>query len=191
MVANRAEYMIAHFAVMRRCAPRSCRSTRRAQEHDTGHILQRLRRRCWPSSTRTNRALIDGLRGERPALRDVLVVAGEEPGGLSRLRAAKAGRSTSPRRDCRPEDITHIYYTSGTTGAGEGLHARPQAGGCACVDIELRLNPKAAGDRMLSCLPFHYADPAVMLACTVSQRRHAGGDAPLQRLAVLGRRPRT
>ncbi len=164
MVGNRAEFMIAHLAV---CAVRatlvSINPT--AREHDTGHIL-RDSQAVAAIVDEENRALVDGLRGECPGLRDVLVVTGDEPGGLSAYEG-EGGPLDLRDTTCEPEDITHIYYTSGTTGLAKGCML-DHTWWLRCVDIELRLNPKATGDRMLSCLPFYYADPAVMLACTVS-----------------------
>ncbi|MEO8687242.1 MAG: AMP-binding protein [Solirubrobacteraceae bacterium] len=179
MVANRAEFMIAHLGV---CAVRatlvSINPT--AKEHDTGHIL-RDSQAVLAIVDEENRALVEGLQTDCPALRGVVVVAGDEPRGLS---AYEGDRGPLDLRDanCEPEDITHIYYTSGTTGLAKGCML-DHTWWLRCVDIELRLNPKGAGDRMLSCLPFYYADPAVMLACTI----YSGGTLVVMRRFSVSR----
>jgi crotonobetaine/carnitine-CoA ligase len=163
MLDNRAEYMIAHLAA---CAVRatlvSINPT--AREHDTGHIL-RDSTAVLAIVDEENRELIEGLCPECPALREVVVTADSEPTGLAAYTGAD-GPLALAEAESDPSDITHIYYTSGTTGLAKGCML-DHTWWLRCVDIELRLNPKGADDRMLSCLPFYYADPAVMLACTV------------------------
>jgi crotonobetaine/carnitine-CoA ligase len=178
MLGNRAEFMIAHLAV---CAVRatlvSINPT--AREHDTGHIL-RDSQAVLAIVGEEARELVEGLRGECPALREIVTVSGEEPGGLGDY----VGEAALDLREagCEPEDITHIYYTSGTTGLAKGCML-DHSWWLRCVDIELRLNPKAPGDRMLSCLPFYYADPAVMLACTI----YSGGTLVVMRRFSVSR----
>ena len=78
-----------------------------------------------------------------------------------------------------------VYYTSGTTGAPKGcmLH---HGWWLRVVDIDLRLN-RRGWRPPLCCLPFYYADPAIYADVRAADRRHAGRDAPLQRVALLGR----
>ena len=177
MVGNRAEYMIAHLAV---CAVRATLASINpaAREHDTRHVLADSEAVLAIVDTE-NRELVEGLRAEAPALREVVVVEGDEPRGLSAY-AGREGPHDFSAADCRPDDITHIYYTSGTTGLAKGC-MHDHTWWLRCVDVELRLNPKQPDDRMLSCLSFHYADPAVMLACTI---RSGGTLVVMRRFSV-------
>lgn len=164
MLDNRAEFMIAHLAA---CAVRatlvSINPT--AKEHDTGHAL-RDSGAVLAVVGEENRELVEGLRESCPALREILVVGDGEPRGLAAYESDDGPLDLADAA-CEPEDITHIYYTSGTTGLAKGCML-DHVWWLRCVDIELRLNPKGADDRTLSCLPFYYADPAVMLACSIA-----------------------
>lgn len=180
MLDNRAEFMIAHLAT---CAVRatlvSINPT--AKEHDAGHAL-RDSGAVLAVVGEPNRGLIEGLRDGCPALREIVVVADRgEPNGLA-LYQGHDGPVDLAAAPCEPEDITHIYYTSGTTGLAKGCML-DHTWWLRCADIELRLNPKGDGDRMLSCLPFYYADPAVMLACAV----HSGGTLVVMRRFSVSR----
>jgi carnitine-CoA ligase len=179
MLDNRAEYMIAHLAV---CAVRATLVSINpvARDDDTRHILTDSGA-VLAIADGERAELIERLRPDAPALRELVVVDGEEPYGL----AGHAGADGPLRFDdlaCRPDDITHIYYTSGTTGLAKGC-MHDHTWWLRCADIELRLNPKQPGDRMLSCLSFHYADPAVMLACTM----HSGGTLVVMRRFSVSR----
>ena len=179
MVGNRAEYMIAHLAV---CAVRatlvSINPT--AKEHDTKHILSDSAA-VLAIVDPENRALVEGLRGDCPMLAEVVSLDEEEPRGLTAYES-EHGPLDLHEAACEPDDITHIYYTSGTTGLAKGCML-DHRWWLRCVDLELRLNPKGPGDRMLSCLPFYYADPAVMLACTI----HSGGTLVVMRRFSVSR----
>ena len=179
MVGNRAEYMIAHLAV---CAVRatlvSINPT--AKEHDTKHILSDSAA-VLAIVDPENRALVEGLRGDCPRLGEVLSLDEEEPRGLTAYES-EHGPLDLTEAACEPDDVTHIYYTSGTTGLAKGCML-DHRWWLRCVDLELRLNPKGSGDRMLSCLPFYYADPAVMLACTI----HSGGTLVVMRRFSVSR----
>ena len=124
MVANRAEYMIAHLAV---CAVRatlvSINPT--AKAHDTRHILTDSGA-VLAIVDEDNRELMDGLRGDAPGLRDVVVVAGEEPAGLECLHREARVRSTSPRRTAAPTTSRTSTTPRAPPALREGLHARPQ-----------------------------------------------------------------
>lgn len=179
MLDNRAEFMIAHLAT---CAVRatlvSINPT--AKEHDAGHAL-RDSNAVLAVVGGSSRELVEGLRESCPALREVVVVDDDEPAGLAAYES-EDGPLDLTEALCEPEDITHIYYTSGTTGLAKGCML-DHVWWLRCADIELRLNPKGAGDRMLSCLPFYYADPAVMLACAI----HSGGTLVVMRRFSVSR----
>jgi carnitine-CoA ligase len=162
-LGNRAEYMIAHLAVTAvRATLVSINPT--AQEHDTRYILSDSGA-VLALVDEESRELLEALRPECPALREIVVASRDEPRGFAGF-TGENGPLDLDEAACEPADITHIYYTSGTTGLPKGcLH--DHVWWLRCADIELRLNPKGEGDRMLSCLSFHYADPAVMLACTL------------------------
>ena len=137
-----------------------------------------------------NRELIDGLRDDCPALREVVVVGRGGAGRPRRLRRANAGRSTSRRRTAAARrHHAHLLHLRAPPGLAKGCML-DHRWWLRCVDIELRLNPKRRGrpDALV---------PAVLLRRPGGdarvhrpERRHAGGHAPLQRLALLGRRPR-
>ena len=180
MLDNRAEYMVVHLAT---CAVRarlvSINPT--AKEHDAGHSL-RDSGAVLAVVGETSRELVEGLSDACPALREVLVVHEDgEPAGLAAYESEEGPVDLDAVR-CEPRDITHIYYTSGTTGPTKGCML-DHTWWLRCVDIELRLNPKGPDDRMLSCLPFHYADAAVMLACVV----HSGGALVVMRRFSVSR----
>jgi crotonobetaine/carnitine-CoA ligase len=179
MLGNRAEYMIAHLAVTAvRATLVSVNPT--AQEHDTRYVLNDSGA-VMVLVDDENRELIERLQGECPTLREIVVAGPGEPDGFAAYTSDR-GPLDASTAGCEPDDITHIYYTSGTTGLPKGcLH--DHTWWLRCVDIELRLNPKGPGDRMLSCLSFHYADPAVMLACTL----HSGGTLVVMRRFSVSR----
>ncbi len=172
-LGNRTEYMVAHLAVTAvRATLVSINPT--AQEHDTRYILQDSGA-VLALVDEDSRELVESLRADCPDLREIVVAGPDEPRGFAGY-TAENGPMNLDEAGCDPADITHIYYTSGTTGLPKGcLH--DHVWWLRCVDIELRLNPKGEGDRMLSCLSFHYADPAVMLACTL----HTGGTLVVMR----------
>jgi crotonobetaine/carnitine-CoA ligase len=178
-LGNRAEYMIAHLAVTAvRATLVSINPT--AQEHDTRYILADSGA-VLALVDEDNRELVESLQADCPALREIVVAGPDEPRGFAGY-AGDHGPLGLDTAGCDPADITHIYYTSGTTGLPKGcLH--DHTWWLRCVDIELRLNPKGEGDRMLSCLSFHYADPAVMLACTL----HTGGTLVVMRRFSVSR----
>jgi len=179
MLDNRVEYMVVQLAVVAvRGIVVSINPT--AQEHDAGHILRDSGAKLAIVGEEQS-ALVEALRERCPALGEVAVVRGQEPGGLAAY-ASEAGDVDLATAACEPHDITHVYYTSGTTGAAKGCMV-DHVWWLRCVDVELRLNPKDERDRMLSCLPFYYADPAVMLAACV----HSGATLVVMRRFSVSR----
>jgi crotonobetaine/carnitine-CoA ligase len=151
---NRAEFMIAWLAVV------ALRATLvsvnpAVREHDARHVL-RDSEAVLAIVGSPNQALLEAVRGDFALLRELIVVAEGEPDGLP---IAEAGaRFTLDQAGCERDDITNVYYTSGTTGPPKGCMVDHEWW-LRTVDIDLRLHPKGPDDRMLCCLQFYYADP--------------------------------
>ena len=151
---NRAEFMIAWLAVV------ALRATLVSvnpdvKEHDARHVLRDSAAVLAIISPK-HQALIEAVRADCPALRDVIVVGDNEPDGLPGPESA----TTFSLGDaaCERDDITNVYYTSGTTGPPKGCMVGHEWW-LRTVDVDLRLHPKGPDDRMLCCLQFYYADP--------------------------------
>ncbi len=166
MLDNRVEFMIALFAIVaNRGILVSIAPT--AKEHDAGHIL----RDSTPVAAIVGRPQLDlmtALKADAPSLQEIVLVEGEEPGGLEAYEGAD-GPLDFARVDCRREDVITVYYTSGTTGAPKGcmLH---HGWWLRVVDVDLRLFRRGWQDRQLCCLPFYYADPAIQLVTSLASR---------------------
>lgn len=154
-LGNRAEYLIALFAVMaNRGVLVSINPA--AREHDAGYIL-RDSEPVLAITQSDNRALLEGLAASVASVREVLTVDEDEPHGLP----AGAEPFELRRAACQHDDIIAIFYTSGTTGAPKGClfdHSR----WLRSVDTDIRMCP-GGRDRALSTGPFFYADPALHL----------------------------
>jgi carnitine-CoA ligase len=151
---NRAEFMIAWLAVV------ALRATLVSvnpdvKEHDARHVLGDSAAVLAIISP-GHRALIDAVRGDCPALRDVVVVGDNEPDGLPGPESGT--RFSLDDAACERDDVTNVYYTSGTTGPPKGCMVGHEWW-LRTVDVDLRLHPKGTDDRMLCCLQFYYADP--------------------------------
>ncbi len=158
ILRNRAEFMIAWLAVV---ANRAVLVPVNPDDRilDAGHIL------------RDSAAVIviladehDGLIAElRPgltALREVITVRGGEPRGLAAYSGSRPLLFADAR--CAREDISNIYYTSGTTGRPKGCMVDHEWW-LRTVDVLLRRIPQTPSDRVLCCLQFFYADPGHLL----------------------------
>ena len=158
ILRNRAEFMIAWLAVV---ANRAVLVPVNPDDKilDAGHIL-RDSAAVLVILTEEHDALIAELRPGLTALREVITVRGDEPRGLAAysgsqpLRFADAG--------CTREDISNIYYTSGTTGRPKGCMVDHEWW-LRTVDVLLRRIPQTPSDRVLCCLQFFYADPGHLL----------------------------
>jgi len=159
MIGNRAEHMIAWLAIV------ATRGTMvsvnpAAKAHDAGHVL-RDSEAIVAVIDAEHRRLIEQLRAECPALREVVVVGEPEPDGLSGVAAG-----TRPLRfsasDAARSDITNVYYTSGTTGPPKGCMVDHEWW-LRTVDVLLRRVPSGPSDRQLCCLQFFYSDPGHQL----------------------------
>ena len=156
MLGNRTEYFVALFAtVANRAVLVSINPD--AREHDAGYVLRDSRAVIAIVEAR-HATLIESLRAECPDLREVIVVDDPEPAGLARLRGTRE-RLRFANAACEREDITVVYYTSGTTGAPKGcmLH---HGWWLRIVDVDLRMNPEGR-ERGFCSVPFYYADPAI------------------------------
>ena len=74
-------------------------------------------------------AMAEGMRGELPYLKHLIVVDGESDSSFERARLATepAGKSTDPR----PDDMSVLMFTSGTTGEPKGvIHTSNSLIGC-------------------------------------------------------------
>jgi crotonobetaine/carnitine-CoA ligase len=159
MVENRAEFMIAWIAVVANRAALVCINTA-AQEFDAGYIL----RDSAPVMTivdESHKDLILSLVDGCPSIRETVVVSGQEPDGLAAYGHADESLPLAAV-SCEPEDVTNVYYTSGTTGAPKGCMLTHEFN-LRFVDLYVRMYGMTASDRMLCCLQFFYNDPSWML----------------------------
>jgi crotonobetaine/carnitine-CoA ligase len=158
ILRNRAEFMVAWLAVM---ANRGVLVSVNPDDKilDAGHIL-RDSASVIVILTEEHESLVEELRPELTALREVITVRGGEPDGL----AAYSGRLPLRFADaeCAREDISNIYYTSGTTGMPKGCMVDHEWW-LRTVDVLLRRVPQSPSDRVLCCLQFFYSDPGHLL----------------------------
>jgi crotonobetaine/carnitine-CoA ligase len=158
MLGNRTEYFISLFAVIANRGVLVSLNPE-AREHDAGFVL-RDSRATVAIVAAEGRAFLEGLRGQCPDLREIVSVEGDEPRGLLGHRG-RAERLAFADAACDREDVTAVYYTSGTTGMPKGcmLH---HGWWLRIVDVDLRMNPDGR-ERGFCSVPFYYADPAIYL----------------------------
>lgn len=158
MLGNRTEYFIGLFAVV---ANRGVLVSINpdAKAHDAGFVL-RDSKAVLAVVGEDQRAFMEDLRKDCPDLRDVVVLEGAEPRGLTRYRGG-AEQLSFATTECDRDDITVVYYTSGTTGMPKGcmLH---HGWWIRIVDVDLRMNPEGR-ERGFCSVPFYYADPSIYL----------------------------
>jgi crotonobetaine/carnitine-CoA ligase len=159
MIGNRTEHMLAWLAIV------AIRGTMvavnpAARAHDAGHVL-RDSGAVMAVIDPEHLPLIEQLRAECPALREIVVVAEPEPDGLlSVTTGTKPFRFTDSA--AQRDEITNIYYTSGTTGPPKGCMVDHEWW-LRTVDVLLRRVPSGPSDRQLCCLQFFYSDPGHQL----------------------------
>lgn len=158
MLGNRTEYFLALFGVIANRAVLVSINPD-AKEHDAGFVL-RDSRAVLAIVDEENRTLVERLKPQCPDLREIVTVTGPEPTGLTAYRGADE-RVSFATTDCERDDITVVYYTSGTTGMPKGcmLH---HGWWLRIVDVDLRMNPDGR-ERGLCTVPFYYADPSLYL----------------------------
>jgi crotonobetaine/carnitine-CoA ligase len=155
MLGNRTEWMITWFAAV------GCRATvvsmnPAAQEHDAGHIVRDSGARLVITDA-DHADLFDRIREDCPSVAEVLVVGDPEPDGLSAYTADAIPLEQLVARVER-DDVTNVYYTSGTTGVPKGCMVGHEYW-LRFVDLFQRLYGMGPADRLLCCLQFFYNDP--------------------------------
>jgi crotonobetaine/carnitine-CoA ligase len=163
MMANRAEFMITWLAAV------ACRAVLvslnpAARSHDAGHILRDSAAGIAVVG-REHEALFRELQLSCPALKEIVVADDQEPGGL----AAFTGAWSGPRPAEAANDVTNVYYTSGTTGPPKGCMVGHDYW-LRFADLVIGLYGITAGDRMLCCLQFFYNDPPWQLLVAMRAR---------------------
>ena len=166
MLETRAESMIAQLAaVAARGVVVPVNPT--AKAHDAGHVLRDSGAVIAIVSVE-NTDIIEGLRADLPALREIVVLREREPDGLAAYEAAGDRVRLADCRAC-PSDIATIHYTSGTTGPPKGCMLAHEWWLRLC-DVHLRMTPHQPDDRLLCCVPFYYPDSLFLLLSLL----HAG-----------------
>lgn len=152
MMSNRTEFMITWLAaVASRCVLVSLNPALRS--HDASHVLRDSGARLIVTEP-AYEALMRTLQAECPALEEIAVATDDEPGGLT----AFGGIWDAHRPEDVRDDITNVYYTSGTTGPPKGCLVGHDYW-LRFVTVIRDLYQVTASDRMLCCLQFFYNDP--------------------------------
>ncbi len=175
-LGNRAEYFIALFAIV---ANRGIvvSINPQAKEHDAGHVLADSAPVALVVEP-DNRDLFARIAKSVPSVREIVSVDGPEPRGL--LPAGPHGpRLDFASADCRRDDITTVFYTSGTTGPPKGCMVDHEWW-LRIVDVDLRMNP-VGRERGFCSVPFFYADPAIYL---MMKLQIGGALVPMRRFSV-------
>jgi crotonobetaine/carnitine-CoA ligase len=166
MLDNRVEFMIALFAIIaNRATLVSIAPT--AQPFDAGHIVADAAP-ALAICGKPQLPVMEAVKSRSPALREIVIVDGDEPDGLASY-GAQAEPFDFTQAKCQRDDVVTVYYTSGTTGAPKGcmLH---HGWWLRVIDVDLRLFRRGWQDRQLCCLPFYYADPAIQLVTSLASR---------------------
>jgi len=177
-VRNRAEFMIAMIAI---AANRAIMVSINpgGMPADVGHIL----RDSTPVLLIVEKQNVDTFqeitKGLGP-LTEVICLADDEPYALPSCRSTD-GPFDLRDAHCEPDDITSIFYTSGTTGRPKGCMIS-HTWWLRMVDVDLRLLPFGR-ERAMCSVPFYYADPAAYLMIALQ----AGGSLIAARRFSLSR----
>lgn len=157
MMDNRTEYFLGWLAVVA-CGGTVVSLNPRAGSADAAHILADSEARLaivGPEQAATFRAFAgDGIR--------VIELDGPEPGGLG--GPATGLPAEPPARAV--DDITNVFYTSGSTGSPKGCMV-DSAYWLRIVAGFVESHEQLADDRLLCCLPFFYNDPSWQLLASI------------------------
>lgn len=152
LLGNRSEFMVTWLAVVA-CRAVLVSMNPTAKSHDARHILQDAEVRLAVVDDE-HAELFRELQADCPGLKEIVVVGGNEPGGLSAYSGEWSGQRSS--ESCH--DITNIYYTSGTTGPPKGCMVDHEYW-LHFVDVVMETYSMDESDRLLCCLQFFYNDP--------------------------------
>ena len=175
-LGNRAEYFIALFAII---ANRGIvvSINPQAKEHDAGHVLADSAPVMLVVEP-DNRDLFARMAKGVPSVRELICLDGPEPRGL--LPGGPHGpRLDFAHADCRRDDITTVFYTSGTTGPPKGCMVDHEWW-LRIVDVDMRMNP-VGRERGFCSVPFFYADPAIYV---MMKLQIGGALVPMRRFSV-------
>jgi carnitine-CoA ligase len=152
---NRAEYLIAFFAVL---AVRGAVVPLNPASGpvDAEHILRTSGAVLAIVDEHGARHVAD--RASLPALRDVITVAGTEPDGLPQ---AESGFDLAGAGG-RPDDVIAVTFTSGTTGLPKGCMV-DHAWALTATETALRIHPYTPEDRIFYPVKFFYMDAPLAL----------------------------
>ena len=179
VMQSRIEYMIAIFAIIAvRGVVVSVNPD--AKSFDAAHVLRDSGATLVIVDS-TTQAMIADVRGSVESLRDIGLVDGPEPHGLSSFGSEDLLIDLAAV-SCQREDITTVYYTSGTTGLSKGCMAS-HARWLRSADLWLRLAPRTPSDRTLCCTQFYYSDAFIQLLMSL----HSGGPMVVMRRFSVSR----
>jgi carnitine-CoA ligase len=152
MMPNRSEFMIAWLAAV------ACRTVLvplnpDLRSHDAGHILRDSGTRVVITAAEHAR-MFEELQPSCPALDHLIIAAADEPGGLAAYSGTWSG--TRPAQACN--DVTNVYYTSGTTGPPKGCMVDHEYW-LRFAQLMIEMYDFSSSDRLLCCLQFFYNDP--------------------------------
>lgn len=154
-VGNRAEFMIAWIAAMARGVAMVPINTS-ARIGDATHVLRDSRAVLAIADKERWKLLAEAAR-RCPDLGEVIMLAGDEPDGLS----GYVGAAELPLEEAEvdPEAITNVYYTSGSTGPPKGCMV-DHSYWLRFVSLYREIWGMSESDRLLTCLNFFYNDPS-------------------------------
>lgn len=179
MLGNRTEFMVAWLAVL---ANRGILVSinPQAKDHDTLHALTDSGSIIMIAGEE-QRPVVEAVAGSAPDLRELIWVGEPEPDGLLAYGSDEV-RLPLAEAACHRMDIANVYYTSGTTGLPKGCMIDHEYW-LRQIDIDLRLHPKGADDRILCCLQFYYMDPGLLFLMAL----HTGGPMVVMRRFSVSR----
>jgi carnitine-CoA ligase len=175
-LGNRAEYFIALFAIIANRAI-VVSINPQAKDHDAGHVLADSAPVALVVEPE-NRELFARMAKGVPSVRELICLDGPEPRGLLPV-GAHGPRLDFAHAECRRDDITTVFYTSGTTGPPKGCMVDHEWW-LRIVDVDMRMNP-VGRERGFCSVPFFYADPAIYV---MMKLQIGGALVPMRRFSV-------